>query len=97
MARVAALVHEVARTISPGATPAEAADLLDRDPAYRIEGTDALQRWMQERADEAVAELADVHFDIPEPVRRIECCIAPTQTGGTSAGQDGCGGRCPAA
>ncbi len=82
VARIAARVREVARTISPGATPAEAADLLDRDPVYRIEGTDALQRWMQQRADEAVAELADVHFDIPEPVRRIECCIAPTQTGG---------------
>ncbi|MEP7159893.1 MAG: DUF885 domain-containing protein [Dermatophilaceae bacterium] len=82
LARIAARIHEVARTISPGATPAEAADRLDGDPAYRIEGTDALQRWMQERADEAIAELADVHFDIPEPVRRIECCIAPTQTGG---------------
>jgi uncharacterized protein (DUF885 family) len=26
--------------------------------------------------------MADVHFDIPEPVRRIECCIAPTDDGG---------------
>jgi uncharacterized protein (DUF885 family) len=26
--------------------------------------------------------LTDVHFDIPEPARTIECLIAPTQTGG---------------
>ena len=24
----------------------------------------------------------DVHFDIPEPMRRLECRIAPTQSGG---------------
>ena len=56
--------------------------MLDADPAYQLHGTDALKAWMQERADEAIAELADVHFDIPEPVRTIECMIAPTQTGG---------------
>ena len=28
----------------------------------------------------AVAELHGTHFDIPEPVRRIECCLAPTRT-----------------
>jgi uncharacterized protein (DUF885 family) len=37
---------------------------------------------MQERADAAVADLAGTHFDIPEPVRTIECRIAPTHTGG---------------
>jgi uncharacterized protein (DUF885 family) len=26
--------------------------------------------------------MADVHFDIPEPIRRIECRIAPTSDGG---------------
>ena len=26
--------------------------------------------------------MADTHFDIPEPIRRIECCIAPTSDGG---------------
>ena len=37
---------------------------------------------MQELADRAIAELADVHFDIPEPIRRIECMLAPTNDGG---------------
>ena len=47
-----------------------------------LHGTDALRDWMQERADEVIADLADTHFDIPGPVRTIECRIAPTQTGG---------------
>jgi uncharacterized protein (DUF885 family) len=37
---------------------------------------------MQGKADEAIANLADSQFDIPVPVRRIECMIAPTHTGG---------------
>ena len=37
---------------------------------------------MQELADRAIAELHGTHFDIPEQVRRIECCLAPTSDGG---------------
>jgi uncharacterized protein (DUF885 family) len=47
-----------------------------------LAGADALQAWMQRTSDEAVATLADSHFDIPEPVRVLECRIAPTNTGG---------------
>ena len=65
-----------------GTSVAEAMERLDDDPNRQIHGTDALQRWMQETSDRAVAELADVHFDIPEPIRTLECRIAPTQTGG---------------
>ncbi|GAB76768.1 Uncharacterized conserved protein, DUF885 familyt [Austwickia chelonae] len=82
LARIDALMHRVAGQVRDGASPAEAADLLDDDPRYRLEGTDALQAWMQERADAAIDALAGTHFDIPDPVRRIECRIAPTQTGG---------------
>ena len=66
----------------PGASYAEAVAHLDADPARRIEGREAFRDWMQELADRTVAELADVHFDIPEPVRRIECMLAPTNDGG---------------
>jgi uncharacterized protein (DUF885 family) len=37
---------------------------------------------MQELADRALSEMHGTHFDIPEPVRRIECCLAPTSDGG---------------
>jgi len=83
LARVTAEQHAVAAQLyGAGTSPAEAMARLDQDPARLLHGTDALQAWMQETSDRAVAELADVHFDIPEPVRRLECRIAPTQTGG---------------
>ena len=73
---------EVAGRIRPGATVKEAIALLDDDPAYRLDGTAALKAWMQAKADQVIADLADVNFDIPGPVREIECLIAPTETGG---------------
>lgn len=68
--------------IVPGASLAEAVAHLDADPARRIEGGEAFRDWMQQLADATVADLAGTHFDIPEPVRRIECCLAPTNDGG---------------
>ena len=82
LARITAEMQEVAARIKPGASVKEAIEALDQDPAYTLHGTDELQRWMQGKADEVIANLADTHFDIPEPVRTIECRIAPTQTGG---------------
>ncbi len=82
LARITAEMEQVAGRIRPGATVKEAIAALDQDPAYRLDGADALKAWMQQRADEAIADLSGSHFDIPEPVRRIECLIAPTTTGG---------------
>jgi uncharacterized protein (DUF885 family) len=82
VARIDAMMRETAGRIRPGASVKEAVAVLDEDPRYQLHGTDALRAWMQQAADTAVAELADVHFDIPEPVHRIECMIAPSQTGG---------------
>ncbi len=82
LARITRMMEETAEQIRPGAGVKEAVAVLDADPAYQLEGTDALRAWMQVRADEAVEQLADVHFDVPGPVRRIECMIAPSQTGG---------------
>lgn len=82
VARITAEMEQVAEQVKPGSTVKEAIAALDADPAYQLHGTDALKAWMQERADEVIANLAGTHFDIPDPVRTIECLIAPTQTGG---------------
>lgn len=74
-----ALAEEIA---GPGASVEDAVAVLDADPARTLHGTDALQAWMQETADAAVAGLAGVHFDIPDEIRTLECRIAPTQNGG---------------
>lgn len=81
LARITAEMAVVAEQIRPGADVREAIAVLDADPRYQLHGTDALREWMQTKADEAIT-LLDPHLDIPEQVRTIECCIAPTETGG---------------
>ncbi|MFC4244642.1 DUF885 domain-containing protein [Gryllotalpicola reticulitermitis] len=91
LARMTAEQEAIARQIVPDASVREAIEFLDRDPARKLHGTDALKQWMQETADRAVAELSGSHFDIPEPLRALECMIAPTQNGGiyyTSPSED---------
>ena len=82
VASLHAQMTEIAEGLEPGATVQRGVEILDADEKYQLHGTDALKAWMQERADEVIADLKDVHFDIPGPVQRIECMIAPTQTGG---------------
>ncbi|WP_209325328.1 DUF885 domain-containing protein [Brevibacterium renqingii] len=82
LARIDAEQRKVAAKIVPGADLFEVMDALNKDPERTLVGTDALREWMQSVADEAIAELGKTHFDIPEPVRTIECMIAPSATGG---------------
>ncbi|MDR6416156.1 DUF885 domain-containing protein [Pseudarthrobacter sulfonivorans] len=80
--RLIAEQEDVAAAIKPGATIAEAKEVLNNDPARQLKGTDALKAWMQELSDKAVADLAGVHFDIPDVMKKLECLIAPTDEGG---------------
>ena len=80
--RIDAEQREVAAKIMPGADLFEVMDALNNDPQRTLHGTEALRTWMQGVADEAIRELGKTHFDIPEPVRTIECMIAPSATGG---------------
>ncbi|MDO4901648.1 DUF885 domain-containing protein [Actinomyces sp.] len=71
-----------ARLYGEGVSAREAMDRLNADPARTIHGTAALQAWMQRTADDAIAALDGTHFDIPAPLRTLECRIAPSATGG---------------
>lgn len=82
--RVVAEQERTAREIVPGGSVSEAIAALSADPRRILHGTDALQRWLQERSDRSIDELNGRAFDIPEPLRRLECRIAPTQEGGIS-------------
>jgi uncharacterized protein (DUF885 family) len=81
LARITEQMRRTAERIVAGSTVREVMAHLDADPERKIVGTKALVGWMQDKADGAIAALADTHFDIPEPVRRIECRIAPSGTG----------------
>jgi uncharacterized protein (DUF885 family) len=74
--------ESIAKRLSGGGGVAEAVAALDADPNRKIHGTDALQAWMQKLSDNAVRELGKTHFDIAEPMRKLECMIAPTKDGG---------------
>lgn len=75
-------MREVAAQIAgSGASVDEAVALLDADPARTVRGKEVFRDWMQRLAEQVIVELDGKHFDIPEPVRRIECCIAPTSDG----------------
>ncbi|HET9173385.1 MAG TPA: DUF885 domain-containing protein [Actinospica sp.] len=80
--RLAAEQKRVAGLIKPGASADEAMELLDNDPKRRIAGRENFRAWMQDLGDRTIAEMHGVHFDIPEPARRIEACLAPTGDGG---------------
>jgi uncharacterized protein (DUF885 family) len=82
LARVVAEQEAVANEILPGASVAEAIAHLENDPATKLEGTDALKKWMQRLSDKAIEDLGKTHFDIAEPIRNLECMIAPTKHGG---------------
>lgn len=82
LARMVAEQESIANEILPGATVEEAVAHLEKDESRKLHGTEALQKWMQETSDRAVDELGRTHFDIPEPIRTLECMIAPTNEGG---------------
>ncbi len=82
LARMISEQSTIADEIKPGATVEEAVAFLEQDASRKLHGTEALQRWMQETSDRAVEELGKTHFDIADPIRRLECMIAPTREGG---------------
>ena len=82
LARMREEQERIADRIESGASVARAIEVLDADPARLLHGTDALQAWMQRTSDEAVRALDGRFFDIPDPIKRIECRIAPTHEGG---------------
>ena len=81
LARVVAEQEAVASEILPGATIQEAIEQLDKDPKNKLHSTDELKAWMQRLSDQAIQDLGRTHFDIAEPIRNLECMIAPTQSG----------------
>ena len=66
-----------AEKIAPGQGVAAAKDLLETDPSRAIEGEEEFAAWMQDLQDRTISELDGTHFDIAEPVKKIEALIAP--------------------
>ena len=73
--------EQVANEILPGASIEEAVEFFDKDPSTKLHSKDELKAWMQKLSDQAIEDLGKTHFDIAEPLRNLECMIAPTNSG----------------
>ncbi|RBY93015.1 DUF885 domain-containing protein [Blastococcus sp. TF02A-30] len=74
--RILAEQRVEAEKVRPGATPLEAMRwLATNGPA--VEGVEAIRERLQQMMDDAIAELDGTHFDLAEPVKRVEAMIAP--------------------
>lgn len=83
LARIETAQHEIAVALyGAGTSVRECFDRLENDPQRQLHGKPALHKWLQETADMAIRELNGTQFQIPEPLRTIECMIAPTDEGG---------------
>ncbi len=77
LARIEEEMAQTAERIAPGEGLAGAVRTLETDPERAIQGEENFRTWNQEFLDATMAELQGVHFDIPEPVLRVEAMIAP--------------------
>ncbi|MGW0711134.1 DUF885 domain-containing protein [Streptomyces sp. NPDC002643] len=76
-------MRQEAEKVLPGAeTPWVALAHLDEHGRH-IEGVDEVRDWLQSLMDEAIEALDGTHFDLAEPVKKVESCIAPP--GGAAA------------
>jgi uncharacterized protein (DUF885 family) len=78
--RIEAEMALAAEQIAPGEGLEGAMTVLREDPIRSIDGIDNLLAFLQELTDRTMAELDGTHFDIPEPLHRIECREAPPGT-----------------
>jgi uncharacterized protein (DUF885 family) len=74
--RILAEQRVEADKVLKGATPMEAMRwLATNGPA--VEGVEAIRERLQAMMDDAISALDGTHFDLAEPVRRVEAMIAP--------------------
>jgi uncharacterized protein (DUF885 family) len=69
------LRREAARVL-PGATPMQAMRHLD-ERGDAVEGVEEVRRRLQRMMDDAIEALDGTHFDLADPVRKVEAMIAP--------------------
>lgn len=80
--RIEAEMDAEAGKVRSGATVDEALVILN-DTAY-VEGADAYRGWLQEQHDRAISLLHGKHFDIAEPLRRVDVMLAVSSDGGAA-------------
>ncbi len=75
--RIEAKMRELAARIAPGLSIAEVVKKLSTSKEQIVESTDAFLDLVRKRQDRALSELLGTHFDVPEPIRKIDVRLAP--------------------
>lgn len=75
--RLLGRMRETAEAIRPGASLPDVLRLLQEDPARAAASPAEFRDLMQEKQAAALADLEGVHFDVPEPIRRVDVKLAP--------------------
>ncbi len=65
-----------AELVRPGATPMEAMRWLG-EHGEAVDGVEEIRQRLQTMMDEAMAALDGTHFDIADPIKKVEAMIAP--------------------
>ncbi|WP_329567614.1 DUF885 domain-containing protein [Kitasatospora sp. NBC_01266] len=65
--------------VLPGSTPMEAMRWLETE-GPSIEGPEAARQYLQGLMDQAIRDLQGAHFDLAEPITRVESMLAPAGT-----------------
>ncbi|HEX5533221.1 MAG TPA: DUF885 domain-containing protein [Actinomycetales bacterium] len=74
--RIAEEMRREAERVLPGASPVEAMRYLDQH-GEAVEGVEQIRERLQQLMDQAIVDLDGKHFDLAEPVRKVEAMIAP--------------------
>lgn len=77
IARLLRRMEETAAAILPGAPRPEVLRLLLEDPTRAAASPEEFRAMMAVRQETALADLQGTHFDVPEPIRRVEVKLAP--------------------
>ncbi|MEU6245573.1 DUF885 domain-containing protein [Streptomyces sp. NPDC047024] len=72
----AEMVKEAERILPGARTPWAALKHLDEHGRH-IEGVEETRQWLQDLMDRTIADLDGTHFELAEPVRKVESRIAP--------------------
>ncbi|HSO00525.1 MAG TPA: DUF885 domain-containing protein, partial [Candidatus Nanopelagicales bacterium] len=77
VASIEAAMARLGEEIMPGTPVPEVIRLLERDPSRCAGSVEEFLELMRARQEKALADLEGGHFDVPEPIRRIEVRLAP--------------------
>jgi uncharacterized protein (DUF885 family) len=69
-------MRTVADVIMPGESPQVVMRHLN-EHGEAVEGAEQIREWLQQLMDDAIADLDGTHFDIADPIKRVEAMIAP--------------------